>query len=43
MLLIKVYFNFDVLPYFDELRSVIHLIPLVYMDFFVNNYKALLL
>ena len=43
MLLIKVYINFDVLPEFDEISSVISIISLVYMDFFVNNYKLCLL
>ena len=43
MLVIKVYFNLVLLLSFDELSSVIPIILLVYMDFFVNNYKLCLL
>ena len=46
MLVIKVYFTlpyFVVLLYFDELSSVIPIIPLVYLDLYVDNYKLCLL
>ena len=43
LLVIKVYFNFFVLAYVVELSSFILTIPLVYMDFYVNNYKLCLL
>ena len=43
MLAIKVYFNFVVLISFVELSSFIPKNPLVYTDFFVNNYNLFLL